>query len=258
MTRHLQHERVSDRDHQLDLALAAELQAALLPKSCPAECRHQVAAARNRMCGSVGGDFYDFIRINDEQHIIVIGDVVGHGTRAALMMAQIMGFLRSRPGDLSHPTETVKSLNEMLIDLGNRIDSVTPCSILYGVFDVPSAVGFFVNAGHPAPILCQDGGCGVLGHGARNLLLGIERFEPSETCLTFRPGQRLAMYTDGIIDARNARGEHFGLSRLRKVVSQNAGNTPQACADAVFEAVDRFRRGTPQDDDETIVVIDRI
>jgi len=82
-----------DREHELDLALAAQLQAALLPASCPSDCPHQSAAARNRMCGRVGGDFHDFLRINPDQTAILVGDVVGHGVRAALLMAKIMGFL---------------------------------------------------------------------------------------------------------------------------------------------------------------------
>ena len=81
----------------LDLALAAELQAALLPKMCPTGCPHQAAAARNRMCGTVGGDFYDFIRINREQIALVVGDVVGPRARAAPPTGPRRGFLRSEP-----------------------------------------------------------------------------------------------------------------------------------------------------------------
>ena len=116
--------KMKDASLDLDLALAAELQAALLPKSCPSDCPNHVAAARNRMCAGVGGDFYDFLRINDEQIALVIGDVVGHGVRASLIMAQIMGFLRSEPSRLPRPMQLVSSLNDMLIDLGDKIGSV--------------------------------------------------------------------------------------------------------------------------------------
>ena len=243
---------------RLDLALAAELQAALLPKQCPTDCPHQVAAARNRMCGAVGGDFYDFIRINEDQIAIVIGDVVGHGVRAALMMAQIMGYLRSRPPDISRPAPVVAAVNRMLIDLGGRIESVTPCSMLYGVIDAPSGIGFFVNAGHPAPMLCQGGNCKALGAGDRNILLGIEDFQPKHTCLTFTPGQRLVLYTDGLLEAVNTNQEHFGQERLHQVITRHVDTSPETCAEAVFEAVQHFRQGAMQTDDETIIVIDRV
>jgi len=110
-----------------DLALAAELQAALLPSACPTDCVHQEAAARNRMCGRVGGDFYDFIRINEDQVAVVIGDVVGHGVRASLLMAKIMGHLRGKPADRNRPGELIADLNDTLFGPG-RPHRGRPCS----------------------------------------------------------------------------------------------------------------------------------
>lgn len=245
-------------EEAVDLTLAAELQAALLPKECPSDCPHQLAAARNRMCGSVGGDFYDFIRINDEQFAILIGDVVGHGVRASLMMAQIMGFLRSRQPALSRPVETIRSLNEMLMELGERTSSVLPCSIFYAVIDTPTGVSIFVNCGHPRPLLLHEDDSQINPIGPRNLLLGVEKFDPVEGCHTFEPGQRLVLYTDGLTDAVNADGELFGRDRLEQLIRDYADSTPDQCADTVFQAIAEFRQGLSQNDDETIVVIDRI
>ena len=127
-----------------DLALAAELQAALLPSSCPADCPHQEAAARNRMSGRVGGDFYDFIRINPDQVAVVIGDVLGHGVRASLLMAQIMGRLRGNPAGGNRPRERIADLNDMLLALGERIGQTMLCSLFYAVIDLPAGSLFFV------------------------------------------------------------------------------------------------------------------
>jgi len=245
-------------DHHHDLALAAELQAALLPKQCPSDCPHQVAAARNRMCGSVGGDFYDFIRINEDQVALVIGDVVGHGIRAALLMAQIMGYLRSEPEKRSRPPSVVAALNRMLIDLGEKTGLVIPCSLFYAVIDAPTGTGFFVNAGHPRPFLYNTVRRSVPHFGPHDFLLGVQEFEPTEGCHTFTPGQRLILYTDGITDALNPSGERFGEKRLREVINRNAGASADQCAEAVFRAVDEFTQGAEQQDDETIVVIDRV
>jgi serine phosphatase RsbU (regulator of sigma subunit) len=244
-------------DYRVDLALAAELQAALLPKACPIDCPHEVAAARNRMCGSVGGDFYDFMRVNDDQIALVVGDVVGHGIRAAMVMARLMGYLHSRPPALLRPTAMVVELNEMLIDLGRRAGEVLPCSMFYAVIDAPSGASFYVNTGHPRPFICQDDRCVSLHANPRNLLLGVEEFTPAEGCHTFVPGQRLVLYTDGILDATDG-DERFGHERFHRVVSENANQPPDRCADAVFAAIDVFRNGQPQRDDETIVVIDRV
>ena len=245
-------------EHELDLALAAELQAALLPKTCPTDCPNHVAAARNRMYTGVGGDFYDFIRINDEQIAILIGDVVGHGVRASLIMAQIMGFLRSRPSRLPRPIQVVRDLNEMLIELGDRINSVLSCSLLYGVIDAPTGAGFFVNAGHPCPFICSRSRSKLLSLGHPNLLLGVQEFEPEEACHTFHPGERLVMFTDGIVDALDPAENRFGEARLHETVNEYIAADAAGCADGVFRTVEEFRKGQPQADDETIVVVDRV
>lgn len=245
-------------EQELDLALAAELQAALLPSSCPTDCPHHVAAARNRMCAGVGGDFYDFLRINDEQIALVIGDVVGHGVRASLVMAQIMGFLRSQPDELSRPMQIVAILNKMLIRLGDSVGSVLSCSLLYGVIDAPTGTGFFINAGHPRPFITDRRKSKPLHLGEPNMLLGIEEFAPTEACHTFLPGERLVMFTDGIVEAANPAGEMFGDTQLHEVINQCLSVDPQSCAEKVFHAVEEFRQGAQQTDDETIVVIDRV
>ena len=245
-------------EEQMDLKLAAELQAALLPDSCPLECEHHVAAARNRMCGSVGGDFYDFIRLNEDQSAIVIGDVVGHGVRAALLMAQIKGFLQSDTKDRSRPIRMVSALNDMLSRLGDQTNSIMSCSMIYMVFDAPSGMCIMCNCGHPHPLLCQRDQCALAHLGGHDILLGVEPFAPTEICHTFLPGERLVLYTDGICDASNRQHKPFGVERLRRVIGERGGDSPQDCADAVMQAVAAFRNGAAQIDDETIVVIDRV
>jgi len=245
-------------EQELDLALAAELQAALLPKTCPTDCPHHVAAARNRMCAGVGGDFYDFLRINDDQIALVVGDVMGHGVRASLVMAQIMGFLRSDRGKQSRPVQMIAALNGALIDLGDRIDSVLSCSLLYGVIDAPTGTGFFVNAGHPGPLICDRAKGELRGLGRPGMLLGVEEFRPMEICHTFHPGERLVMFTDGIVEAADPAGERFGDRRLRDAISEHLAADPESCAEGIFRSVGQFRGDARQMDDETIVVVDRV
>ncbi|MHC4563191.1 MAG: PP2C family protein-serine/threonine phosphatase [Planctomycetota bacterium] len=244
-------------NHQMDLALAAEVQAALLPKQCPQDCAHQVAGVGNRMCATIGGDFYDFLRLNEDQIAILIGDVVGHGVRAALLMSQIMGYLRSTAEDRSRPFNVIRGLNEMLIDIGDQTNTVLPCSLLYTVIDIPTGMGFMVNAGHPRPIVCDRHLCKDMQFREHDLVLGVQPFEPTEICHTFVPGERLVLYTDGIVDAADAAHELFGEERLREVLHAHNDVGPQQCADAVMAAVAEFRGQADQPDDETIVVIDR-
>ncbi len=252
------HRKPSSED-RLDLALAAELQAALLPSAGPTDCAHHEAAARNRMCRSIGGDFYDFIRINEDQYAFVIGDVVGHGVRSSLIMTQIIGFLRATTTGLARPQHMVRRLNRYLIDLGRRTDSVLPCTLVYAVVDAPTGLTLLVNAGHPRPFLCTASACSPFPAGpTRNMLLGVEPYEPVEECFTFQPGHRLLLYTDGVIDARGPARTHFGEARLLEATHAHLGGSPDRCAQAIFGAVTHFRQDCPQEDDETVVVIDRL
>ena len=94
-------------EDEIEMALAAQLQEALRPRTCPLHCPNQNAAARSRMCGSIGGDFHDFLRLNEDQIALVIGDVVGHGVHSALVMAHILGFLRQADDRRGRPAEIV-------------------------------------------------------------------------------------------------------------------------------------------------------
>jgi sigma-B regulation protein RsbU (phosphoserine phosphatase) len=245
-------------EQELDLALAAELQAAILPAQCPGDCPNQVVAARNRMCGSVGGDFYDFISLNEDQMVIVIGDVVGHGVRASLMMAQIMGYLRSRAREITRPVELVSAVNHMLIDLGDKTGSVMPCSMFYALLDAPTGICFYVNTGHPRPFLCHTDTGQTQHLGSHDLLLGVDPFVPEEMCHTFLPGERLVLYTDGITDAFDGNGDRFGVQRLREIIASAGELSAEELAERVFDEVERFRGPRPAGDDETIVVVDRV
>lgn len=242
--------------HQADLIMAANLQAALLPKQYPKPCPHQVLAARNRMCRSLGGDFYDFIQINDQQIALVIGDVVGHGLQAALVMASIMGFLRSEPETRGRPIQVMRALNRLLVDLGEKTDTVMTCTIFYAVIDLPTNIAFFINAGHPWPFISTKHMLRKVDADNRSTLLGIEEFDTSEGCHEFTAGQRMVMYTDGIIEATNSSGQPFGEERLGDLIMQNADYSADQLTNAIFDDIDRFRLGTGQDDDETIVVMD--
>jgi sigma-B regulation protein RsbU (phosphoserine phosphatase) len=246
------------QEDQQDLALAAELQTALLPPRCPEDIPHQAAAARNRMCRRLGGDFYDFIRLNDDQIALVVGDVVGHGVRAALLMAQVTAFFRLQVRQLTRPVELVAAINRMLLDLGDRVGAVLPCSLFYALIDAPSGICFYVNTGHPKPYLCDAGSGRTHPMGSHDFLLGVEKFLPDEMCHTFVPGQRMVIYTDGIADSANQDGERFGTHRLRELIADHAADTCEGLADAVFDAVADFRAGQPMTDDETIVVVDRV
>jgi len=242
----------------LDLALAAELQAALMPSDWRIDSPDYRAAAMNRMCGRVGGDFCDFIRLNSDQVAAAIGDVGGHGVRASLLMARVMGLLRSRPPECSRPADLVRKVNEMLLGLGDKLGTAMSCSLFYVVLDTPTDTAFFVNAGLPLPVLSDRRSGLALRLGPHGSPLGIQECEPVEGCHTFTPSERLTVYTDGVVRAADRADQQFGMDRLENVLRNWAQAPCDACVRAVFDAVDAFRRGGRQRDDATVLVVDRL
>ncbi len=243
---------------ELDMALAAELQAALMPSDWNIDSPNYQAAALNRMCGRVGGDFCEFIRLNSDQVALAVGDVGSHGVRASLLMARIMGLLRRRPAECSRPSAIVRLVNEMLLDLGDRLGTAMNCSLFYVVLDTPTGSAFFVNDGLPLPVLTDRRSGMALRLGPQGAMLGVRDFEPEEGCHTFTSGERLTLCSDGVINASDRKDRPFGDERLDDVLRHYANAPCNACVQAVFSAVDDFRRGARQRDDETILVVDRL
>jgi len=244
-------------DNELDLALAAELQAGMLASRSCAMLRNHTAAVQHRMCGSIGGDFCDVIRINDDQAAVVIGDVMGHGVRACLLMARILWFLRSDPAVCSRPGQAVETLNRMLLDLGDRVGSSLPVTLFLATLDEPSGVSFFVNAGQPMPVIHRKNGVCPVCLCAQGVPLGLGDYRPREGCHSLEPGERMILFTDGILDAANPHGQRFGDRRLAAAIARHADDEADPCARGIMQAVEDFRHGARQSDDETLIVIDR-
>jgi serine phosphatase RsbU (regulator of sigma subunit) len=246
----------AQRESDSSLALAGEAQRALLPLRCPPGWKHFLATARNQMRSGVGGDFYDFLRINEGQIAVFIGDVMGHDVRAALLMAQILGSLRSE--QRNGTVEIVSDLNRSLLALGDQIGTPLTCSLFYTILDASGGTISFVNAGHPPPYLCDPRTGKPQPLGSSGMLLGVQRLEPVEMSHPLGPGARMVLYTDGILDACNTDGERFGNRRLEDAIGKHVGQDPDGFADRIIAEVREFRQGVPQVDDESVVVVDRL
>ena len=120
-------------EHDLEIAVA--IQRALLPSTCP-KCPEGRIAAGHRMLAAVGGDFYDFPLAGPGKLGVLIGDVMGHGVSAALLMAMIVGLLRRDSETKADPLAAARLINDHLVHIGESVDHVLICSIFYGVLDV--------------------------------------------------------------------------------------------------------------------------
>src|SRR6266852_531580 len=219
------------------------IQQALLPKSSPYVPGY-VISGLSVPAGAVGGDWYDFIPFPDGRWGLVLADVSGKGTAAALLMSATRGMLRSLAEACCTPGEVLTKLNGLLVDDFPAGKFVT---LVYGVLDPGTRSVTFANAGHLHPLFIDDGGAHFLDT-ERGLPLGLSCGDYSETTVVLSPGSRLVFYSDGITEAVNEAEEEYGLDRLaRHVACQDAS------AVSVVEDVRAFANGVGLRDDASLV-----
>lgn len=237
-----------------DLQLAVAVQRAFMPADLP-KCDCGKIAVRNRMCRGVGGDFCFFEELGHDQIAFAIGDAVGHGITAALVMSVIIGLMRSAGQNKRRPARMVAAVNDLLLSLGRQVNFPITCSMFYGVVDLPSGILLFVNAGHPQALISNPvwEQCAVLP--TTTLLLGVEGEVRDESCHQFKGFDRLLLYTDGLSDARGAGDTLFGQRRLEELAVRHRQADVEVLMDAVFREVEAFRVGEPEDD-ATLVAVD--
>lgn len=251
--RYAMERKLAQRELQYSLDLAGEAQRALLPAGSPPDW-HLKAVARSRMRSNVGGDFYEFLRVAEDRPAVFIGDVMGHDVRAALLMARILGCLRTEKK--SRVSQIIAEMNRSLMALGNKIGNVLTCSLFCAEFDVPGNRVHVVTAGNPPGCLYNRRSRAVSTVGSHGLLLGVQPMEFVETQHVLSSGDRLVLFTDGVLDASNASAQRFGQQRMVQAIRQFASLGTEAFAEAVLSEVESFRQGAAQVDDESVVVVD--
>lgn len=236
-----------------ELRRVAEIQRSLLPKILPAIPNLNVAA-HYQTSQWAGGDYYDFFELSDGRWGLLIADVSGHGTPAAVMMAITHAIAHGHPGQPAPPSVLLEHINDRLARLYTA-DAAAFVTAFYGIFDPPSRTLTYANAGHNPPRLkrCLDGTVGGLD-GVGGLPLGVFpgiRYEQATIGLV--PGDQLVLYTDGVTDATDPSGRAFGLERLDSSLSTCREDADELIA-SVLRALDRFTSGHPAEDDRTMLV----
>jgi sigma-B regulation protein RsbU (phosphoserine phosphatase) len=221
------------------------IQQALLPKSSPYVPGFAISGL-SVPARAVGGDWYDFIPFPDGRWGLVLADVSGKGTAAALLMSATRGMLRSLAEACSTPGEVLTKLNQLLVDDFPAGKFVT---MVYAVLDPAARTVSFANAGHLLPLLIDDSGERFLDT-ERGLPLGLSCGDYSETHVTLAKGSKLLFYSDGITEAVNANEEEYGLCRL----AENAMK-PDASAVSIVDDVRFFANGAGIHDDATVVFV---
>lgn len=240
----------SERDQREAMSREAEearaIQQALLPKSSPYVPGFAISGL-SIPARAVGGDWYDFIPFPDGRWGIVLADVSGKGTAAALLMSATRGMLRSLAEACCTPSEVLTKLNKLLVEDFPAGKFVT---LLYAVLDPASHSVTFANAGHLPPLLVEDNSEARFLDTERGLPLGLSCGDYSESTVSLSPGSRLIFYSDGISEAVNSAEEEYGVDRLVRHVSDQ-----QASAVSVLDDVRIFAEGVLLRDDATVVFV---
>ncbi|MGO9126628.1 MAG: SpoIIE family protein phosphatase [Terriglobales bacterium] len=246
------YEQVARQEKRLerDLALARELQFRLLPPTLPKPA-HLDIAAKSMPARAIGGDLYDFVSYSLARTAIVVGDVSGKGAPAAIYAALVSGILRSHAPIEPAPAEMLSALN---FSLGERRIEAQFVSLIYALWDDHSRTLQVANSGLPRPLYCHDGKIELIE--IAGLPSGLfDDADYDEVSFRAKPGDMFVFFSDGILDARNRRGDMFGRGRLDQVVSRNLDAPPDSVVKAIFKAVAEHAEGEEAFDDETVVVI---
>jgi sigma-B regulation protein RsbU (phosphoserine phosphatase) len=208
-----------------------------------------------RPASGVGGDYYDFIALDNHALGIAIGDVSGKGIGAALMMATLQASLR---GQTIKPcatlAETMQNVNRLVYDASSANRYAT---FFYAQYTPATHRLRYVNAGHNAPMLYRSKGeRGVRRLDEGGTVVGMFPNTPYiETELEVQPGDILLLFTDGITEALNASDQEFGEERLLEALRACDARSAADTISSMLLLVDGFTAGTPQHDDMTLVVV---
>ncbi len=239
-----------ERRLERDLSLARELQGRLLPQTNP-KLAHLDVAAKFVPARTIGGDLYDFIPYSMSRLGIVIGDVSGKGAPAAIYAALVSGIIRSHAPIEPAPAEMLSAVN---LSLAERRIEAQFISMIYAVWDDDHRTLSVSNSGLPRPIFVHNGKNEVIQ--ATGLPLGLfDEADYDEFEFKMKPGDMFVFFSDGILDARNRKGELFGRGRVEKLVAECAGNSAACVVDSLFKAAAEHSAGVETFDDQTVVAI---
>jgi sigma-B regulation protein RsbU (phosphoserine phosphatase) len=243
--------------HALNLAM--EVQQSLLPARTP-HVKGLDVAARSKYCDETGGDYYDYLNvegIGPHALSVALGDVMGHGIAAAMLMATARGVLRSRARERGSLGELLTHLNEHIVadTRGDRF-----MTMFLAVIDVANMTMRWASAGHDQPLVYdprQGGALTEIDPTGGGVPLGVMEGEQYHelTYTGLQPGQVLLVGTDGLWEATNAAEEQFGKQRVADAIAAAAHGSAAEIERAIYDRLQSFCAGCTQKDDVTYVVI---
>jgi serine phosphatase RsbU (regulator of sigma subunit) len=247
-----------------DLEVAREFQEALMPRTYP-EIRSNGEAGGLRLSfhhiykptSSVGGDFFDVLKLSDHRAGIFIADVMGHGARSALVTAILRTLLQDLTKDAEDPALLLAQLNRQFTGIVMQSSQFLFASACYLVIDMKRRIVTYASAGHPAPLIADRRNRTVSSMIERlkdNPVLGLS-LDSAYTRFTrfINEGDLFLLFTDGVFETLSPDGEEFGHDRLNRLVEQNLGQDVASLVETVIKNIDSFRGDMALMDDICLV-----
>lgn len=237
---------------ETEVAVARRIQQSLQP-STAFKTDWCEAAGITVPATEVGGDYFDMIKISDDEAVIVIADVSGHGVGAGILSAMTKSALHT---ELHHTTVPA----ELMFNLNNAVYQVTDkkmfVSFAYLLLDKRTMTAHVATAGHPPIFLIQKSDGAIIEIRTPNLALAVQAStQYTERAVHVNHGDVLILYTDGITEATNDKGEQFGADRLKELISNTERGSSEALSNSIMASVRTFTIKKEFADDATIVVV---
>jgi sigma-B regulation protein RsbU (phosphoserine phosphatase) len=238
---------------QEEMKIAYNIQMGLLPKGAPMIEGYDLAG-KSLPAKSVGGDYFDLIRLGDGRLFFCLGDISGKGMPAALLMSNMLATLRGQNLDVTTPGSILNHSNEHMF---RNTDPERFSTLFLGVLDPDNAELTYSNAGHNLPFIVKESG-EVKRLETGNIVLGaVEGVDYSEESVHLGTGDILLVFSDGISEAINPEEEEFGEDPLPGLVMANRNSNAMSLIDTIIGEVIKHAGKAPQRDDMTMVVIKR-
>ena len=251
-----QKDRKELKDIQADLSVAREIQLAILPRNfelkMPNADRVDIFASMHA-AKDVGGDFYDFFRIDDERFGFTIADVSGKGVPAAIFMAVSRTLIKATGLRGLSANESMEIVNDVLC--GESVDSMF-VTVFYGVYNIKTGEINYCNCGHNAPYILHKNGSVKMLKSHINIVLGaFEGMKFQNDKMILDEGDSLVLYTDGVTEAEDVNQAQFGEAKLEQVLGKLEGSSSEHIVNTINTEVHAFAGEAPQSDDITVLVI---
>jgi sigma-B regulation protein RsbU (phosphoserine phosphatase) len=236
---------------QEEVSMARQIQLDLLPSS-PPKSETMSIAVHSAPSRTIGGDFYDFIRLPNDRLGVVIADASGKGMPAALMIAQIQAMIRSEVNNGIPISTMLRNINQQIATSTSPEKYVT---LFYGELNPATGELVYSNAGHNYPVLVRGGNRIELLDKGGTVIGALPMLEFSSSTVMLETNDLLFLFTDGLSEAMNLAEQEYGEERIKKMICEHFHNDPDTIVNMIVNDVKSFDPTDPPRDDTTIIAI---